>query len=106
MVVLLTTTTTTTTSGYTHNADLNSLNSKQSIEYSNVHLTTAHSARSSNAAQELVFIGIGTRLREEAICAALDGCLATPQEMREYEERWEGSETSMAAWMTHEYLRR
>ena len=59
-----------------------------------------------NAAQELVFIGIGTRLREEAICAALDGCLATPQEMREYEERWEGSETSMAAWMTHEYLRR
>ena len=53
-----------------------------------------------------MFIGIGTRLRPEAIRAALDGCLATPDEMREYAERWEGIEPSMSAWMTHEYLRR
>ena len=58
----------------------------------------------SSPLQELVFIGKG--LHEDAIRAALDACLVTPEEMCEYRERWAASETSMAAWMAHEYLRR
>ena len=49
---------------------------------------------------------IGTRMDVEAIDAALDACLCTDDEMREYRERWSGSEPSMEAWAAQEYLRR
>ena len=48
----------------------------------------------------------GTELPEEEIRAALDACLATEEEMRDYRARWAASEKSKATWLSTEYLRR
>lgn len=54
--------------------------------------------------QEVVFIG--AELREKEIRAALDACLATDEEMRDYRTRWAASQPSRSTWTSAEDLRR
>ena len=54
--------------------------------------------------QEIVFIG--TELCEEEIRAALDACLATDEELREYRTRWAWNQPSRSTWVSAEDLRR
>lgn len=54
--------------------------------------------------QEIVFIGV--ELLEAEIRAALDACLATDEEMREYRTRWDSFQPSRSTWLSYEDLRR
>ena len=52
-----------------------------------------HARKWGERRQEIVFIGPLLHEVEEAIRTALDGCLATSQEMQVYSARWEIMDT-------------